>query len=82
MPGRSMNVLTAEVIAEMATIVDTIASDAAIKGAVFTSGKEGFSGGADLTMLKSRATNTPASSRRKAKRRRCAPSSTGRSNCR
>jgi 3-hydroxyacyl-CoA dehydrogenase / enoyl-CoA hydratase / 3-hydroxybutyryl-CoA epimerase len=53
MPGRSMNVLTAETVAEMATIIDTIASDAAIKGAVFTSGKEGFSGGADLSMLKS-----------------------------
>src|SRR5271166_2375206 len=51
-PGRSMNVLTPEVIAEMAQIVDRIASDAAIKGAVITSGKEGFSGGADLTMLK------------------------------
>jgi 3-hydroxyacyl-CoA dehydrogenase/enoyl-CoA hydratase/3-hydroxybutyryl-CoA epimerase len=52
-PGRSMNVLTAEVIAEMASIVETITNDAAIKGAVVTSGKEGFSGGADLTMLKS-----------------------------
>ncbi len=52
-PGRSMNVLTPEVIAEMATIVDTIANDASIKGAVITSGKDGFSGGADLTMLKS-----------------------------
>src|ERR1700747_1232691 len=51
-PGRSMNVLTPEVIAEIAQIVDRIASDAAIKGAVITSGKEGFSGGADLTMLK------------------------------
>jgi len=53
MPDRSMNVLTPEVIAEMATIVDKISSDASIKGAVFTSGKEGFSGGADLTLLKS-----------------------------
>src|SRR5260370_25677408 len=53
MPGRSMNVLTPEVVAEMATIVDAITNDAAVKGAVFTSGKEGFSGGADLTMLKS-----------------------------
>ncbi len=53
MPGRSMNVLTPEVIAEMATIVDKISSDTSIKGAVFTSGKEGFSGGADLTLLKS-----------------------------
>jgi 3-hydroxyacyl-CoA dehydrogenase/enoyl-CoA hydratase/3-hydroxybutyryl-CoA epimerase len=51
MPGRSMNVLNAEVIAEIGAIADKIAEDAAIKGAVFTSGKEGFSGGADLTML-------------------------------
>ncbi len=53
MPDRSMNVLTPDVIAELATIVDTITKDATIKGAVFTSGKEGFSGGADLTLLKS-----------------------------
>ena len=52
-PDRSMNVLTPEVIAEMASIVDAITNDAAIKGVVITSGKEGFSGGADLTMLKS-----------------------------
>ena len=52
MPGRSMNVLTPEVIEEMASIVDTITNDAAIKGAVLTSGKEGFSGGFDLTMQK------------------------------
>ena len=53
MPGRSMNVITADVVAEMAAIVDKISSDASIKGAVFTSGKDGFSAGADLTMLKS-----------------------------
>jgi 3-hydroxyacyl-CoA dehydrogenase / enoyl-CoA hydratase / 3-hydroxybutyryl-CoA epimerase len=52
MPGRSMNVINSEVVAEMGQIVDRIASDAAIKGAVITSGKEGFAGGADLTMLK------------------------------
>ena len=51
MPGRSMNVLTPEVIEELSGLVDKVASDAAIKGAVVTSGKEGFSGGADLTML-------------------------------
>ncbi|MBV9289777.1 MAG: enoyl-CoA hydratase/isomerase family protein, partial [Hyphomicrobiales bacterium] len=51
-PGRSMNVITPEVIAELARIVERIASDAAIKGAVVTSGKDGFAGGADLTMLK------------------------------
>jgi 3-hydroxyacyl-CoA dehydrogenase/enoyl-CoA hydratase/3-hydroxybutyryl-CoA epimerase len=53
MPGRSMNVVTPEVVAEIGLIADRISSDASVKGAVFTSGKEGFSGGADLTMLKS-----------------------------
>jgi 3-hydroxyacyl-CoA dehydrogenase/enoyl-CoA hydratase/3-hydroxybutyryl-CoA epimerase len=52
MPGRSMNVINAEVVAEMSQIADKIAGDAAINGAVFTSGKDGFSAGADLTMLK------------------------------
>jgi 3-hydroxyacyl-CoA dehydrogenase/enoyl-CoA hydratase/3-hydroxybutyryl-CoA epimerase len=51
MPGRSMNVLNAEVISELSSIVEKIAGDAAIRGAVVTSGKEGFSAGADLTML-------------------------------
>ena len=52
MPGRSMNVINREVVDEMGKIVDKIATDAAIKGAVVTSGKDGFAGGADLTMLK------------------------------
>jgi 3-hydroxyacyl-CoA dehydrogenase / enoyl-CoA hydratase / 3-hydroxybutyryl-CoA epimerase len=52
MPGKSMNVFTEEVMNELETIIDRVASDAAIKGAVLTSGKDGFSGGADLTMLK------------------------------
>jgi 3-hydroxyacyl-CoA dehydrogenase/enoyl-CoA hydratase/3-hydroxybutyryl-CoA epimerase len=51
MPGRSMNVFTMEVMQELADIVEKVAADAAIKGAVVTSGKETFSGGADLTML-------------------------------
>ena len=51
MPGRSMNVLTADVVREIGAIADEIAGNAAIKGAVVTSGKDGFSGGADLTML-------------------------------
>ncbi len=51
MPGRSMNVLTPEVIEELNALVDKVAAEAAIKGAVVTSGKEGFSGGADLAML-------------------------------
>jgi 3-hydroxyacyl-CoA dehydrogenase/enoyl-CoA hydratase/3-hydroxybutyryl-CoA epimerase len=51
MPGRSMNVFTAEVLEELSAIVDKIAGDASIKGAVIASGKDGFSGGADLAML-------------------------------
>ncbi len=38
---------------ELAAIVEKVAADAAIKGAVITSGKETFCGGADLTMLES-----------------------------
>jgi 3-hydroxyacyl-CoA dehydrogenase / enoyl-CoA hydratase / 3-hydroxybutyryl-CoA epimerase len=51
MPDRSMNVITPEVMEELARIVDTVAGDEAIKGCVIASGKEAFSGGADLTML-------------------------------
>ncbi|MEA1833218.1 3-hydroxyacyl-CoA dehydrogenase NAD-binding domain-containing protein [Methylobacterium durans] len=51
MPGRSMNVITPEVMDELAQIVDAVAGDASIKGCVITSGKDNFSGGADLTML-------------------------------
>ena len=51
MPGRSMNVIDMDVIAELAAIVDKVEADAAIKGAVVTSGKDTFCGGADLTML-------------------------------
>jgi 3-hydroxyacyl-CoA dehydrogenase/enoyl-CoA hydratase/3-hydroxybutyryl-CoA epimerase len=51
MPGRSMNVITPEVMQELSDVVAKVASDAAIKGCVVTSGKDSFSGGADLTML-------------------------------
>jgi 3-hydroxyacyl-CoA dehydrogenase/enoyl-CoA hydratase/3-hydroxybutyryl-CoA epimerase len=51
MPGRSMNVITPDVMAELAEIVERVAGDAAIKGCVIASGKDSFSGGADLTML-------------------------------
>ncbi len=52
MPEKSMNVFTVEVMDELDAIIDQVVADAAIKGAVITSGKETFSGGADLTMLK------------------------------
>ncbi len=51
MPDRSVNVFTEEVMRELDSIVDRVTGDAAIKGAVITSGKDTFSGGADITML-------------------------------
>ncbi|TIL51749.1 3-hydroxyacyl-CoA dehydrogenase NAD-binding domain-containing protein [Mesorhizobium sp.] len=51
MPDRSINVFTEEAMLELNAIVDKVASDASIKGAVITSGKDTFSGGADITML-------------------------------
>ncbi|HEY6834487.1 MAG TPA: 3-hydroxyacyl-CoA dehydrogenase NAD-binding domain-containing protein [Pseudolabrys sp.] len=56
MPGRSMNVITMNAIEELGKLVGQVASDKAIKGAVITSGKEAFCGGADLTMLERMAT--------------------------
>jgi 3-hydroxyacyl-CoA dehydrogenase/enoyl-CoA hydratase/3-hydroxybutyryl-CoA epimerase len=55
MPGRTMNVIDVKVIAELAAIVEQVASDAAIKGAVIASGKETFCAGADLTLLETLA---------------------------
>ncbi|WP_157017754.1 3-hydroxyacyl-CoA dehydrogenase NAD-binding domain-containing protein [Mesorhizobium xinjiangense] len=52
MPDRSMNVFTEEAMDELERIVDATSADEAVKGVVVTSGKESFSGGADLTMLK------------------------------
>jgi 3-hydroxyacyl-CoA dehydrogenase/enoyl-CoA hydratase/3-hydroxybutyryl-CoA epimerase len=51
MPDRSMNVITPEVMEELSRLVETVTADEAIKGCVITSGKDAFSGGADLTML-------------------------------
>ncbi|MBZ5760333.1 enoyl-CoA hydratase/isomerase family protein [Rhizobium sp. VS19-DR104.2] len=53
MPGKSMNVFTAEVMGELDAIIDASVADAAVKGVVITSGKASFSGGADLSMIKS-----------------------------
>ncbi|TAN09091.1 MAG: enoyl-CoA hydratase/isomerase family protein, partial [Rhizobiaceae bacterium] len=52
MPDRSMNVFTEAVIGELETIVEAVTADEAVKGVVVTSGKESYSGGADLNMLK------------------------------
>jgi len=51
MADRSMNVITMDAIEELGSVVDKVTNDAAIKGAVITSGKSSFCGGADLTML-------------------------------
>src|SRR5690348_14765858 len=51
MPDRSMNVITVSVMEELKVLVDKVCSDQAVKGAVITSGKDTFGGGADLTLL-------------------------------
>ena len=51
MPGRSMNLIDVATITELSGIVEKVAGDASVKGAVITSGKDAFSGGADLTLL-------------------------------
>jgi 3-hydroxyacyl-CoA dehydrogenase / enoyl-CoA hydratase / 3-hydroxybutyryl-CoA epimerase len=50
-PGRSMNVIDLKVMEELTAIIEQVAGDAAIKGAIITSGKDTFCAGADLTML-------------------------------
>jgi 3-hydroxyacyl-CoA dehydrogenase / enoyl-CoA hydratase / 3-hydroxybutyryl-CoA epimerase len=51
MPGRSMNVITVEVMDEMDKLIDHVAGTSEIKGCLIASGKESFTGGADLSML-------------------------------
>jgi 3-hydroxyacyl-CoA dehydrogenase / enoyl-CoA hydratase / 3-hydroxybutyryl-CoA epimerase len=54
MPGRSMNVVSTAAIKELGQAVAQIASDASIKGAIITSGKDsGFCAGADLDEMAS-----------------------------
>src|SRR5690349_2733385 len=50
-PGKSMNVIDFALVDELETLVEKVATDTAIKGAVITSAKDAFCGGADLTML-------------------------------
>src|SRR6187399_866622 len=51
MPGRSMNVLDADVLQELSEIIDSTTKDEKIKGVVITSGKDTFCAGADLNLL-------------------------------
>jgi 3-hydroxyacyl-CoA dehydrogenase/enoyl-CoA hydratase/3-hydroxybutyryl-CoA epimerase len=55
MPGRSMNVLSQSSMADIAAIIQKIAGDASINGAILTSGKDAFCAGADLSMMGSQA---------------------------
>ena len=48
-PGRSMNVFGPDVEAELEQVLARVVSDAAIKGAIVTSGKPSFLAGYDLT---------------------------------
>lgn len=50
-PGKSMNVISADVMDDFDALTDTIISDDAIKGVVITSGKAAFCAGADLSEL-------------------------------
>ena len=52
MPDRSMNVITVEVMGELEQVIEKVAADADIKGCVVASGKDTFSGGADLTLIR------------------------------
>ncbi len=48
LPGKSMNVLTPELMDDLDHLVDRVAGDASVKGAVITSAKKAFIAGADI----------------------------------
>ena len=48
LPGKSMNVLTPELMADLETLTDRMVADDSVKGAVITSGKKAFIAGADI----------------------------------
>ncbi len=49
--ARTMNLIDMTLIAELSAIVEQLAADAEVNGAIITSGKDTFCVGADLTML-------------------------------
>jgi 3-hydroxyacyl-CoA dehydrogenase / enoyl-CoA hydratase / 3-hydroxybutyryl-CoA epimerase len=51
MPDKTMNVIDSSVVEELEKIIEATAGDDSVKGVVVTSGKDSFSGGADLSML-------------------------------
>jgi 3-hydroxyacyl-CoA dehydrogenase/enoyl-CoA hydratase/3-hydroxybutyryl-CoA epimerase len=63
LPGKSMNVLTDEGIADLDAAVTAALADPAVRGIVITSAKPDFAAGMDLNVLasmKERAGDTPA----------------------
>jgi 3-hydroxyacyl-CoA dehydrogenase/enoyl-CoA hydratase/3-hydroxybutyryl-CoA epimerase len=48
LPGKSMNVLTPELMQDLDTLVERAAADDAVRGIVITSGKSAFIAGADI----------------------------------
>ncbi|WP_343081755.1 3-hydroxyacyl-CoA dehydrogenase NAD-binding domain-containing protein [Ostreiculturibacter nitratireducens] len=50
-PGKSMNVMSFEGLAELDECIDRALADAAVKGVIITSGKKDFAGGMDLNIL-------------------------------
>ena len=51
LPGKSMNVMTLEGLAELNDVLDKAIGDDAVKGIVITSAKNDFAGGMDLNIL-------------------------------
>ncbi|MDJ0657426.1 MAG: 3-hydroxyacyl-CoA dehydrogenase NAD-binding domain-containing protein [Xanthomonadales bacterium] len=51
LPGRSMNVLTDQLLKDLEQLVDQSLADDSVKGVLITSGKDAFLAGADLTWL-------------------------------
>lgn len=50
-PGKSMNVLSLQGLAELNALIDTALADNAVKGIIITSGKKDFAGGMDLNII-------------------------------
>jgi 3-hydroxyacyl-CoA dehydrogenase / enoyl-CoA hydratase / 3-hydroxybutyryl-CoA epimerase len=51
LPGKSMNVLSLEGLAELDGFVQQALTDTAVKGVIITSGKKDFAGGMDLNII-------------------------------
>ena len=50
-PGKSMNVIDQAFMDSLSACIDRVAADAAVKGAILTSGKDAFVAGADLISM-------------------------------